>query len=30
VRPGVRGVLEIIRLDQIFEIYDDAAAATRA
>jgi anti-sigma B factor antagonist len=30
LRPGVRGVLEIIRLDQIFEIYDDAAAATRA
>ena len=25
--PGVRGVLEIIRLDQIFEIFDDAATA---
>ena len=28
--PGVRGVLEIIRLDQIFEIFDDATAAVRA
>lgn len=29
LRPGVRGVLEIIRLDQIFEIYDDVQAAVR-
>lgn len=28
--PGVRSVLEIIRLDRIFEIYDDVAAATRS
>jgi anti-anti-sigma factor len=27
---GVRGVLEIIRLDQIFEIFDDAGKAVRA
>lgn len=30
LRPGVRSVLEIIRLDQIFEIYDDVQAAVRA
>ncbi|HEX4823409.1 MAG TPA: STAS domain-containing protein [Candidatus Polarisedimenticolaceae bacterium] len=30
LRPGVRSVLEIIRLDQIFEIYDDVQAAMRA
>lgn len=30
LRPGVRSVLEIIRLDQIFEIYDDVRAAVRA
>jgi len=30
LRPGVRSVLEIIRLDQIFEIYDDVAAAVRS
>ena len=28
--PGVRGVLEIIRLDQIFEIFDDVEAAVRS
>ena len=28
--PGVRSVLEIIRLDRIFEIYDDVAAAERS
>lgn len=28
--PGVRSVLEIIRLDQIFELFDDAKAAVRA
>jgi anti-sigma B factor antagonist len=28
--PGVRSVLEIIRLDQIFEIFDDVAAAARS
>lgn len=27
VTPGVRNVLEIIRLDQIFEIFDDVAAS---
>lgn len=30
LRPGVRTVLEIIRLDQIFEIFDDADTAVRA
>ena len=30
LRPGVRSVLEIIRLDQIFEIYDDVQTAVRA
>ena len=30
LRPGVRKVLEIIRLDQIFEIYDDAETAARS
>jgi anti-sigma B factor antagonist len=29
LRPGVRSVLEIIRLDQIFELYDDVATAVR-
>ena len=28
--PGVRSVLEIIQLDRIFEIYDDAEAAVRS
>jgi anti-sigma B factor antagonist len=28
--PGVRGVLEIIRLDQIFEIFEDVEAAVRS
>jgi anti-sigma B factor antagonist len=28
--PGVRSVLELIQLDRIFEIYDDAEAAVRA
>ncbi len=28
--PGVRSVLELIQLDKIFEIYDDAETATRA
>ena len=30
VSAGVRGVLEIIRLDQIFEIYEDWEDAVRA
>lgn len=30
VSPGVRAVLEIIRLDQIFEIYEDWEDAVRA
>lgn len=30
VRPGVRSVLSILRLDQIFEIRADAASAARA
>jgi anti-anti-sigma regulatory factor len=28
--PGVRSVLELIQLDRIFEIYEDAEAAVRA
>jgi len=28
--PGVRSVLELIQLDRIFEIYDDAEEAVRA
>jgi anti-sigma B factor antagonist len=28
--PGVRTVLELIRLDRIFEIYDDVEAAVRS
>jgi anti-sigma B factor antagonist len=28
--PGVRSVLELIQLDRIFEIYDDAEAAMRS
>ena len=28
--PGVRSVLELIQLDRIFEIYDDAETAVRA
>jgi anti-sigma B factor antagonist len=30
VRPGVQRVLEIIRLDEIFEVYPDLESATRA
>src|SRR5262249_5722109 len=30
LRPGAGGVLEIIRLDQIFEIYDDVQAAEKS
>jgi anti-anti-sigma factor len=30
VRPAVKRVLEIIRLDEIFEVYSDLEAATRA
>lgn len=30
VRPGVRRVLEIIRLDEIFEVHPDLESASRA
>ena len=30
VAPGVRSVLEIIKLDRIFEVYPDAASAAAA
>lgn len=30
VTPGVRSVLEILQLDRIFELYDDADAAIRS
>ena len=30
ITPGVRSVLELIQLDRIFEIYDDAEEAVRA
>jgi len=30
ITPGVRSVLELIRLDRIFEIYDDVETAVRS